>query len=38
MDKLPLYKLSARMAYCMFFDLVLLLFVLILRATDTQIE
>lgn len=38
MDKLPLYKLSARMAYCMFFDLVLLFFVLILRATDTKMN
>ncbi|TXK85623.1 hypothetical protein [Paenibacillus sp. N3.4] len=38
MDKLPLYKLSARMAYCMFFDLVLLLFVLVLRVSDTQVN
>ncbi|NQX70452.1 hypothetical protein HQN90_30360 [Paenibacillus alba] len=38
MDKLPLYKLSARMAYCMFFDLVLLLFVLVLRASGTQMN
>lgn len=38
MDKLPLYKLSARMAYCMFFDLVLLFFVLILRATGTKVN
>ncbi|KRE83818.1 hypothetical protein ASG89_11920 [Paenibacillus sp. Soil766] len=38
MDKLPLHKLSARMAYCMFFDLVLLFFVLILRATDTTMN
>ncbi|NOU64217.1 hypothetical protein GC096_09280 [Paenibacillus sp. LMG 31461] len=38
MDKLPLHKLSARMAYCMFFDLLLLFFVLILRATDTKMN
>ncbi|NEW08290.1 hypothetical protein GK047_20005 [Paenibacillus sp. SYP-B3998] len=38
LDKLPLYKLSARMAYCMFFDLILLLFVLILRASGTQVN
>jgi hypothetical protein len=38
MDKLPLYKLSARMAYCMFFDLVLFLFVLVLHVTGTQMN
>jgi hypothetical protein len=38
MDKLPLHKLSARMAYCMFFDLVLLFFCLILRATGTKLN
>ncbi|MDR6553091.1 hypothetical protein [Paenibacillus qinlingensis] len=38
MDKLPLHKLSARMAYCMFFDLVLLFFILILRVTDTKVN
>jgi hypothetical protein len=38
MDKLPLHKLSARMAYCMFFDLLLLLFVIILRITGTQVN
>ncbi|SDN24869.1 hypothetical protein SAMN04487897_102274 [Paenibacillus sp. yr247] len=37
-DKLPLYKLSARMAYCMFFDLLLLIFVLVLRASGTQMN
>ncbi|MFD0692681.1 hypothetical protein ACFQZT_01105 [Paenibacillus sp. GCM10027628] len=38
MEKLPLQKLSARMAYCMFFDLALLLFVLVLRASGTQVN
>ena len=38
MDKLPLHKLSARMAYCMFFDLLLLLFVIILRVTGTKVN
>ncbi|WNR43521.1 hypothetical protein [Paenibacillus roseipurpureus] len=38
MDKLPLYKLSARMAYCMFFDLVLLFFVLFLRAMGMRVN
>ncbi|OCT10692.1 hypothetical protein A8709_22920 [Paenibacillus pectinilyticus] len=38
MDKLPLNKLSARMAYCMFFDLVLLFFTLILRVTNTTMN
>ncbi|MBP1962321.1 hypothetical protein J2Z65_001520 [Paenibacillus aceris] len=38
MDKLPLHKLSARMAYCMFFDLMLLLFVIILRISGTQVN
>lgn len=38
LDKLPLHKLSARMAYCMFFDLVLLLFVLVLRASGTKVN
>ncbi|MBD0382594.1 hypothetical protein [Paenibacillus sedimenti] len=38
MDKLPLQKLSARMAYCMFFDMVLLSFVLVLRALGIQVN
>ncbi|GFZ81629.1 hypothetical protein GCM10008018_29140 [Paenibacillus marchantiophytorum] len=38
LDKLPLHKLSARMAYCMFFDLVILLFVLVLRSSGTQMN
>lgn len=38
MDKLPLHKLSARMAYCMFFDLALFLFVLVLRVSGTQMN
>ncbi|WP_310185020.1 hypothetical protein [Bacillus sp. 3255] len=38
MDKLPLHKLSARMAYCMFFNLLLLMFVLILRLSGTQVN
>ncbi|MGG1514507.1 hypothetical protein ABE504_03770 [Paenibacillus oryzisoli] len=37
-DKLPLHKLSARMAYCLFFNLILLLFVLVLRATNAKIN
>ena len=35
-EKLPLQKLSARMAYCMGFDLILLVFTLILRVTGKQ--
>jgi|GEM_PF-6092155 len=38
MEMLPLQKLSARMAYCMYFDLVLLLFILILRASGTRLN
>lgn len=38
MDKLPLHKLTARMAYCMYFDLLLLFFVLVLRASDTKVN
>ncbi|MNI00359.1 hypothetical protein D3C73_531570 [compost metagenome] len=36
-EKLPLQKLSARMAYCMGFDLILLVFILILRVTGQQL-
>lgn len=38
MDKLPLHKLTARMAYCMYFDLVLLFFVLVLDISETHLN
>lgn len=38
LGKLPLQKLSARMAYSMAFNLILLLFMLILKATGNQVK
>jgi hypothetical protein len=38
LGQLPLYKLSARMVYCMAFNIILLLFALLLRATGNQVQ
>ncbi len=36
--KLPLYKLSARMAYCLAFDMLLLLFTMTLHVWGKRID
>jgi hypothetical protein len=38
LNKLPLHKLSARMAYCLFFNVLLLFFVVVLTLTDKHID